>query len=86
VSHVFSRLLERLMNQRFERLASLLSLRAPTQCGFRPGYGTRDAIFTLNHLISVARHQRKRLYVVFVDFRKAFDMVRRDLLTMYIIG
>jgi len=68
------------MNQRFERLASLLSLRAPTQCGFRPGYGTLDAIFTLNHLISVARHQRRRLYVVFVDFRKAFDTVRRDLL------
>jgi sorting nexin-29 len=68
------------MNQRFERLASLLSLRAPTQCGFRPGYGTLDALFTLNHLISVARHQRRRLYVVFVDFKKAFDTVRRDLL------
>ena len=80
VSPVFSRLLDRFMNQRFERLASALSLRAPTQCGFRPGHGTLDAIFTLQHLISVARHRRRRLYVVFVDFRKAFDKVRRDLL------
>ena len=80
VSAVFSRLLERLLNQRFERLATSLSLRAPTQCGFRPGFGTLDAIFTLQHLISVARHRRRRLFVVFVDFRKAFDTVRRDLL------
>lgn len=80
VSAVFSRLLERLMNQRFERLASRLSLRAPTQCGFRPGYGTLDAIFTLQHLITAAHHDRRRLYVVFVDFKKAFDRVRRDLL------
>jgi sorting nexin-29 len=80
VSHIFSRLLERLLKRRFERLASALSLRAPTQCGFRPDYGTLDAIFTLNHLISVARHRRRRLFVVFVDFKKAFDLVRRDLL------
>jgi hypothetical protein len=80
VSPVFSRLLDRFMNQRFERLASTLSLRAPTQCGFRPGHGTLDAVFTLQHLVSVARHRRRRLYVVFVDFRKAFDKVRRDLL------
>jgi sorting nexin-29 len=77
---VFARFLERLMNQRFERLASKLSLRAPTQCGFRPGYGTLDAIFTVQHLISAAQHSKRRLYVVFVDFKKAFDKVRRDLL------
>lgn len=81
VSAVFARFLERLMNQRFERLASKLSLRAPTQCGFRPGYGTLDAIFTLQHLISAAQHSDSRLFVVFVDFKKAFDKVRRDLLT-----
>jgi sorting nexin-29 len=80
VSAVFSRLLERLMNQRFERLVARLSLRAPTQCGFRPGHGTLDAIFTLQHLITAAQHTKQRLYVVFVDFKKAFDKVRRDLL------
>jgi hypothetical protein len=79
VSPVFSRLLDRFMNQRFERLASALSLRAPTQCGFRPRHGTLDAIFTLQ-LFSVAQHRRHRLFVVFVDFKKAFDKVRRDLL------
>lgn len=80
ISAVFARFLERLMNQRFERLAARLSLRAPTQCGFRPGYGTLDAIFTLQHLVNAAQHAKRRLYVVFVDFKKAFDKVRRDLL------
>lgn len=80
VSAVFSRLVERLLNQRFERLVARLSMRAPTQCGFRPGYGTLDAIFTLQHLISAAQHAKRRLFVVFVDFKKAFDKVRRDLL------
>jgi hypothetical protein len=39
-----------------------------------------DAIFCLNHLINKARWQSQRLYVVFVDFKKAFDRVRRDVL------
>lgn len=80
VSPVFARLLERMMNKRLERLVTQLHLRSPTQCGFRPGHGTLDAIFTLQHLIHSTQHHRGRLYVVFVDFRKAFDMVRRDLL------
>lgn len=80
VSAIFSRLLDRLLNKRLEAVASGLGLRSPTQCGFRPGYGALDGIFTLHHLISAAQHHRQRLYVVFVDFKKAFDTVRRDLL------
>jgi sorting nexin-29 len=34
----------------------------------------------MHHLISAAQHRRQYLFVVFVDFRKAFDTVRRDLL------
>jgi len=80
VSQLFSRSLDRLMNMRLEAVVSRLHLRSPTQCGFRPGHGTLDAIFTLHHLIHSAQHHRQRLYVVFVDFKKAFDRVRRDLL------
>ena len=80
VSQLFSRSLERLMNTRLESVVSGLSLRSPTQCGFRPGHGTLDAIFTMQHLIHSAQHDRRLLYVVFVDFKKAFDKVRRDLL------
>jgi hypothetical protein len=74
VSALFSRLLDRLMNKRFEGVVSRLGLRSPTQCGFRPGHGTLDAIFTLHHLISAAQHNRQRLFVVFVDFKKALTL------------
>jgi len=60
-------------------VVSRLHLQSPTQCGFRPGHGALDAIFTLQHLIHSAQHHRQRLYVVFVDFKKAFDRVRRNL-------
>lgn len=47
------------------------------QAGFRKGYSTIDQIFNLNALIqkTLARKGRK-LYVAFVDFKKAFDSVR----------
>lgn len=68
------------MQRRLGPLMEGLGVRAPTQCGFRKGHGTIDALFTMTHLINRARHQRKKLYVVFVDFNKAFDTVPRDLL------
>ena len=80
ISPVFTRLLDRLINQRLERVVSRLRLRAPTQCGFRAGHGTLDAIYALDHLTCAARQARRLLFVVFVDFRKAFDRVRRELL------
>ena len=62
-------------------------MRAPTQCGFRGKYGCLDALFTLQHLVSQVHWTgpgsspaRSKLWAVFVDFRKAFDLVRRDLL------
>jgi len=49
-----------------------------TQCGFKPGLGTRDAIFVLQSLITKSLQSNKRLYYVFVDFRKAFVSVTYD--------
>jgi hypothetical protein len=73
---LFARSLDRLVNKRLESLVSRLNLRSPIQCGFRPGRGTLDAIFTLQHLIHSAQHKGQLLFVVFVDFKKAFDRVR----------
>ena len=51
-----------------------------SQCGFRPGRSTTDTIFTLSQLQEKAIEQQQALYVVFVDFAKAFDTVDRDTL------
>jgi hypothetical protein len=47
VSQLFARSLDRFMNKRLESVVSRLNLRSPTQCGFRPGHGTLDAIFAV---------------------------------------
>lgn len=51
-----------------------------SQCGFRSGRSTTDMIFTLRQLQEKAIEQHQPLYVVFVDFSKAFDSVDRDTL------
>lgn len=49
-----------------------------TQCGFRPNRSTMDMIFCLRQLQEKCIEQDKSLYVVFVDFTKAFDTVGRS--------
>ena len=49
------------------------------QAGFRKGYSTVDQIFTLYAVVQKCLSKKgKKLYVAFVDFRKAFDSVRHD--------
>lgn len=80
IGSIFTKVLERLCQQRLDTLVEENSCRAPTQCGFRRGHGTLDAIFALQHLVISTRFRKSVLYAVFVDFKRAFDMVRRDLL------
>lgn len=80
VSEVVAKVWDRVMYKRFDGVVEGNSLRAPTQCGFRAEHGTIDALFTMQHLIDKSRASHSPLYVVFVDFKKAFDLVQRDLL------
>jgi hypothetical protein len=70
------------MHRRLDPIMERLGVRSVTQCGFRKEHGTIDAFFTLTHLINRARHQKMPLFVVFIDFKKAFDTVPRDLLLL----
>ena len=46
------------------------------QAGFRNGYCTTDNMFTLHALIQKYLSKKKgRLYVLFIDFEKAFDNI-----------
>ncbi|XP_046864739.1 uncharacterized protein LOC124459292 [Xenia sp. Carnegie-2017] len=49
-----------------------------TKCGFRRNRGTSDMIFALRQLIEKSREQNQKLYMTFVDFTKAFDLVNHD--------
>ena len=48
-----------------------------TQCGFRSGRGTADMIFALKQIQEKCIEQNMPLYMVFIDFTKAFDTVDR---------
>ena len=51
-----------------------------SQCGFRGGRGTSDAIFTLKQLIRKRREHGLETWVLFIDLVKAFDRVPREVL------
>ena len=51
-----------------------------SQCGFRPGRGCTDAVFTLKQAIRKRREHGLCTWVFFMDLVKAFDRVPRELL------
>ena len=50
------------------------------QTGFRQNYSTMDHIFTLLALVQKQLLSHGKLYVAFIDFKKAFDLVDRSCL------
>jgi hypothetical protein len=57
--------------------------RARGQAGLRDGHRTGDHAFDLKHLVDrsqAAGSTHGHLYLCFVDFKKAYDLIRRDLL------
>ena len=68
---VFARIL-------LNRLTKLAEQFLPeAQCGFRAGRGTSDMIFSLRQIQEKCIEQNMPLYMIFVDFTKAFDTVNR---------
>ena len=51
-----------------------------SQCGFRPGRSTIDAIFSLKIALKKRKEHGLDTYVLFLDLVKAFDKVPRDML------
>ncbi|KAH7684588.1 protein F43G9.7 [Aphelenchoides avenae] len=47
----------------------------PEQAGFRSGFSTSDHMQTLNQIQERARERGMRLYLIFIDYEKAFDSI-----------
>ena len=45
------------------------------QAGFRKGRGTSDQIANIHWIIRKAREFQKNIYLIFIDYAKAFDCV-----------
>ena len=62
-----------------KRLRNMVEIREE-QYGLAAGKGTSDAIFILRQLQKKYWENDKKLYLVFVDLKKAFDRVPRVLI------
>ena len=81
VGSVMGKIYSMILESRLSTYCERNGLRAEGQAGFRPARSTADNLFVLKHLVDKHRVGRSgRLYVCFVDFKKAYDRVRRDLL------
>jgi hypothetical protein len=75
-----------ILESRISQWAKTNDLRAKGQAGFKKDFRTTYNFFILRTLIEQARFQKKKLYTYFVDFKKAFDTVPRDLLWQFLEG
>ena len=72
------KIVAKIVHQRLTPISE--SLDHETQCGFRPGRGCTDAIFTVKIALKKRREHNQQTWVLFLDLVKAFDRVPRDLL------
>ena len=73
----YGKLFTCILNNRLHTYLENSGLLCEEQAGFRKGYSTTDHISNLKCLIDLYLHRGRKLYCVFVDYRKAFDSVRR---------
>jgi hypothetical protein len=79
VASCLGKLFNSLLQKRLTDYLEINKLTSFNQGGFRSGYRTTDHIFILKTLINKYLHKLKsKLYVCFVDFKKAFDSIDRQ--------
>ncbi len=86
VGSILAKVFAMILESRINQWAETNDLRAKGQAGFRKDFRTTDNLFILCTLIKQASFQKKKLYTCFVDFKKAFDTVPRDLLWQVLEG
>jgi hypothetical protein len=80
VGHTFSNLYATVLHMKLSSELEHRHLRARGQAGFRPTHQTIDHILTLWDIVEEAQHRSSNVYCCFVDFRKAFDSILREVL------
>jgi len=86
VGPVLAKVFAMIFGSRISQWVETNDLHAKGQAGFRKDFRTIDNLFILRTLTEQARFQKKKLYTCFVDFKKAFDTVPRDLLWQVLEG
>ena len=69
-----------LINNRLTKWAETNDILADEQNGFRTGRSTIDLISTLTNIIETRKLKRKQTFSAFIDFKKAYGSINRNLL------
>jgi hypothetical protein len=69
-----------ILDKRLSEKAEQQGLRAKGQARFCKYYRITDQLFILRTLIKQSKAKKKPLYLCFVDFKKAFNIMSRDML------
>ena len=72
VTKIILRVITERNRRTFEREAG------KTQSGFKKGMGTREGIFNFRMIIEKMFEKDKKIYICFIDYKKAFDRVYHD--------
>ena len=76
ISKVYTYILGERLTEWTEREEEIIE----EQAGFRKNYSCADQIYSLYSMVHRQFSKNRKLYVAFVDFRKAFDLVNRNAL------
>jgi hypothetical protein len=86
VGPILAKLFAMILDKRLNEWAKQHGLRAKGQAGFRKNYRTTDQLFILRTLIEQSKAKKKPLYCSFVDFKKAFNIMSREVLWQVLDG
>ena len=78
---VLGKLFSMILLERIQRWVEDICPLSQSQFGFRKGFRSSDNVFILHTIVSKYLSRRRgRVYVAFIDFRKAFDCIDRQIL------
>ncbi len=86
VGPVLAKVFVMILESHISQWAKTNDLRAKGHAGFRKDFRTTYNLFIFRTLTEQARFQKKQLYTCFVDLKKAFDTIPRDLLWQVLEG
>ena len=81
IGSAFSKLFSMILLKRLTIFVNSKKILSPNQIGFSKGHNTSDHIFLMQTLIEkVVKRDKRKLYTAFIDFKKAYDTVDREIL------
>jgi hypothetical protein len=86
VGPILAKLFAMILEKRLSEWVEQHGLCAKGQTRFRKDYRTTNQLFILQNLIEQNKAKKKPLYCCFVDFKKAFDTVPREMLWQLLAG